>query len=62
MEPNTALIEQSILARLPRENLVDDAALTREMLKRNVYLKAMIVAAIVGGIVVIAHSLYRTLA
>jgi hypothetical protein len=58
---DAALIEQSILARLPRENLVDDAALTREMLERNVYLKALIVAAIVGAILVITHSLYRAL-
>jgi hypothetical protein len=59
---DAALVEQSILARLPRENLVDNAALTREMLRRNVWLKALVVAAIVGGIAVIGQMLYKALA
>lgn len=59
---DASLIEQSILARLPPENLVDNAALTREMLKRNVWLKALVVAAIVSGIAIIGQMLYKALA
>ena len=58
---DAALIEQSILARLPPANLVDDAALQREMLKRNVYLKLLVGAVIAAAIGFTAHSLYPSI-
>jgi hypothetical protein len=58
---DAALIERSILARLPPANLVDGAALHREMFKRNVYLKLLVVATIVAAIGFAVHSLYRSI-
>ena len=58
---DSKLVQQAILARLPEEHLVDDAALQRELLKRNVYLKLLAIAVGMATLVIIGRMLYQSL-